>query len=91
MDGAPLRGRLEPAARVDPRVAPATDAELLVTIVGVEATTGQFVHARWSYLDDEILFGHRYVDMVTELPDGRIRVDLRHFHDVVPDVTVPPQ
>ncbi|MGZ6078833.1 MAG: potassium transporter, partial [Myxococcaceae bacterium] len=30
----------------------ATDAELLVTIVGVDATTGQFVHARWSYLDD---------------------------------------
>ncbi|MGZ6140663.1 MAG: ion channel [Myxococcaceae bacterium] len=69
----------------------ASDAELLVTIVGVDATTGQFVHARWSYLDDEILFAHRYVDMVTELPDGRIRVDLRHFHDVVPDVTVPPQ
>lgn len=68
-----------------------SDAELLVTLVGVDATTGQFVHARWSYLDDEILFGHRYVDLVTELPDGRVRVDLRRFHDVVPDATSPPQ
>jgi inward rectifier potassium channel len=69
----------------------ASDAELLITIVGVDATTGQFVHARWSYLDDEILFGHRYVDLVTELPDGRVRLDLRHFHDVVPDGAAPPQ
>jgi len=63
----------------------ASDSELLVTLVGVDGTSGQYVHARHSYLDDEILFGRRYVDMVTELPDGRIRIDLRRFHEVEPD------
>ena len=46
----------------------ASDAEVLVTLVGVDGTTGQFVHARHSYLDDEIVFGRRYVDQAT---DGR--------------------
>jgi hypothetical protein len=34
-----------------------------------------------------ILFGRRYVDLVTELPNERIRIDLRRFHDVEPDGT----
>jgi inward rectifier potassium channel len=63
------------------------DAELLVTLEGTDGTTGQFVHARHSYLDDEILFGRRYSDIMSELPDGRVRLDLRRFHDVEPDGT----
>jgi len=63
----------------------ASDAELLVTLMGIDGTTGQYVHARCSYLEDEILFQHRFVDILTELPDGRMRLDLRHFHDVEPD------
>jgi inward rectifier potassium channel len=62
-----------------------SDAELIVTLIGIDVTTGQYVHARCSYLDDEILFGHRFVDMLTELPDGRMELDLSHFHRVEPD------
>jgi inward rectifier potassium channel len=76
--GSPLVGATAESLR-------SCDAELLVTLVGIDGTTGQTVHARCSYLDDEILFGHRYVDVLTELPDGRMRLDLRHFHEVEPD------
>jgi inward rectifier potassium channel len=62
-----------------------SDAELIVTLIGIDGTTGQYVHARCSYLDDEILFGHRFADVLTELPDGRMQLDLRHFHEVEPD------
>jgi inward rectifier potassium channel len=64
-----------------------SDAEIIVTFVGIDGTTGQYVHARGSYLDDEILFNHHLADMVTELPDGRIEVNLRHFNEVEPDVS----
>ena len=77
-DASPLHGATPESLR-------ASDAELIVTLLGTDGTTGQFVHARTSYLDDEILFSGRYVDLVTELPDGRTRFDLRRFHDVEPD------
>jgi inward rectifier potassium channel len=64
-----------------------SDAEIIVTLTGIDDTTGQYVHARCSYLDDEVLFDHHFADMVTELPDGRIRVDLRQFNEVEPDGT----
>jgi inward rectifier potassium channel len=62
-----------------------SDSELIITLMGIDSTTGQYVHARYSYLDDEIIFDHHFVDIVTELPDGRIQVDLRHFNEIEPD------
>jgi inward rectifier potassium channel len=76
--GSPLAGATAESLR-------ACDAELLVTLMGIDGTTGQYVHARCSYLDDEILFGHRYADVLSELPDGRMLLDLRHFNEVEPD------
>ena len=77
-ESSPLNGATADSLR-------ATDAEIIVTLVGIDGTTGAYVHARYSYLDDEILFGHRLADLVTELPDGRIQVDLRQFNKVEPD------
>ena len=62
-----------------------SDAELLITLVGIDGTTGQYVHARASYLDDEILFGHHLAEMLIELPDGRMQLDLRQFDKFEPD------
>jgi inward rectifier potassium channel len=61
------------------------DAEIIVTLVGIDGTTGQYIHSRCSYLDDEVLFDYHFADMVTELPDGRIQLDLRQFNEVEPD------
>jgi inward rectifier potassium channel len=58
----------------------ARDAEILVTVSGLDETMGASVHARMSYLPDEIRFGHRYADIFGFAPDGRRAIDYRNFH-----------
>ncbi len=79
-ESSPLNGATPDSLR-------ALDAEVIVALAGLDDTTGQSVHARCSYLDDEILFDHHFADMVRELPDGRIQLDLRQFNEVEPDGT----
>lgn len=59
----------------------AMEAEILVAVTGLEETMGQTVHARSSYLPEEILFGQRYVDIFSVADDGVRTVDYRRFHD----------
>ncbi len=47
-------------------------AEIVVTVTGLDETLSQVVHARHSYLAEEILFGHRFVDII-ETRAGRRR------------------
>jgi inward rectifier potassium channel len=58
------------------------EVELQITLVGTDDTTLQPVHAGIRYPDRDIVFGKRPADVLTELPDGRIRVDLRQFHQL---------
>lgn len=59
-------------------------AELLVTMVGIDGTFAQTIHARHSYTMDELIPDARFVDLIQELPDGRRGVDLRLLSDHVP-------
>lgn len=56
------------------------EAEILVTVTGLDETMGQSVHARISYLPDEIKFGYRYADIFGYTIDGRRAIDYRNFH-----------
>ncbi len=58
----------------------AEQAELLVTVSGTDETMSQTIHARTSYLAEEILFGARFVDMFGLTQDGRRALDFRNFH-----------
>jgi inward rectifier potassium channel len=51
--------------------------------VGLDESLSQTVHARHSYIPEEIAWGARFVDVISRLPDGRRQVDLTHFHEVV--------
>lgn len=62
----------------------AEEAELMVTVVGTDDTTLQPVFAGARYRAQEIAFGMRPADVITELPDGRVRIDLGRFHHVTP-------
>lgn len=62
----------------------AEDAELVVTVSGIDETMSQTVHARTSYLPHEILWGHRFADVVGWTQDGRRAIDYRRFHDTEP-------
>ncbi|MEO5731938.1 MAG: hypothetical protein ABI134_29260, partial [Byssovorax sp.] len=46
-------------------------------------TFAQTVHARTSYFADDVAWGARFVDVTSQLPDGRLQVDYTKFNDVV--------
>jgi inward rectifier potassium channel len=62
----------------------ADEVELLVTLVGVDDTSLQPVHARKGYATDAFVWGARHADLLSEGPDGGLVVDLRKFHEHVP-------
>jgi inward rectifier potassium channel len=59
------------------------NAELIVTSSGIDETLVQPVHARTSYLPREILWNHRFVDIMGWTEDGRRAIDYSRFHDTV--------
>ena len=62
----------------------AEQAEIVITLVGIDGTFAQTVHARHSYVGDEIVWNHRFVDVLSQLEDGTRVIDYRRFHDVEP-------
>ncbi len=64
------------------------EMELIVSLVGVDDTSLQAVHARRRYLDREVVWGARHADILDESADGRIVVDMRRFHSLVPTVPI---
>lgn len=62
----------------------ASDVALVVVVSGYDVVAAQTVHARWTYNHDDILFGHRYADILGTAEDGRIKIDYGRFHETVP-------
>jgi inward rectifier potassium channel len=60
------------------------EAELLVTLVGVDDTSLQQVHARTLYQHTDIVWGARYVDILSETDNGNLALDVRRFHEIEP-------
>jgi len=61
----------------------AKEMELLVTVVGTDDLWMQTVHASHRYLDSDIVWDMRHVDILTD--DGQaVTLDLRKFHDLEP-------
>jgi inward rectifier potassium channel len=65
----------------------ASDAEVLVLLTAVEEDFGQNVHARYSYLANEVAWGARFENMYVDTDDGTVGVDMRRLHriEAVPD------
>jgi inward rectifier potassium channel len=60
------------------------EIELLVTVSGLEERMGQIVHARYSYLAEEIKFGRRFVNIFGMTDEGLRAIDYSRFHDTEP-------
>jgi len=58
--------------------------ELIVTLTGIDDTTGQMIQARHAYVDDEIQWGARHVDVLGRAENGKIRLDYSKFHETKP-------
>jgi inward rectifier potassium channel len=64
----------------------ASGAELFATVVGIDGPSGQLVQAGHRYTTQDILFGRRFVNRVTEMPGPKMRLDLQNFDEVGPDL-----
>jgi len=62
----------------------AEDARIVVSVVGLDESYAQTVHARHSYGAQDIAWDARFVDIVTRDANGALRIDYGQFHDVVP-------
>jgi inward rectifier potassium channel len=67
-----------------PESAKRDEIELVATLVGVDDTSLQPVHARKRYSESEIIWGARHADVLSEDAQGNLILDIRRFHDVVP-------
>lgn len=75
--GSPLHG-------ATPESLGAEQAGLLVTVTGLEETTGQTVHARHLYAASDLLWHRRYQDIFATDERGERFLDYRRFDETVP-------
>lgn len=59
------------------------EMELLISVTGLEEITSQTVHARYSYMPEEIHFAARFCDIFASDSEGRL-IDYARFHDTEP-------
>jgi inward rectifier potassium channel len=60
------------------------EIELIATVVGTDDTSLQPVHGRHQYETDDIVWGARLADALSEVDGGKIQLDVTKFHDLVP-------
>jgi inward rectifier potassium channel len=59
------------------------EVEFILTLNGTDELSVQKLHAQTRYDAKQIRWGARHADMLSERPDGRLRLDMRKFHEVV--------
>lgn len=59
-------------------------ADIVVSLTGLDDGLAQTVHARHSYAAEDLVFGARLVDILGTAPDGTRIIDYRRFHEVEP-------
>ncbi|MEG3850783.1 ion channel [Microcoleus sp. herbarium19] len=57
-------------------------AEIVITLTGIDETVSQTIHARHSFVAAEIMWDMRFVDIISRKPDGKRVVDYTRFHEV---------
>ena len=69
-----------PLHGVDAAALERNGAELLMTVTGLDETSAQAVHARHSFMPEDIRFGQTYADIFGLMKDGRRAIDYGRFH-----------
>ena len=72
-----------PLAGMSPDACKLHEVELMITVAGTDDVSLQPVHAQHRYEPEQIVWGARFADVLSELPDGTLQLDVRRFHDVV--------
>ncbi|MGO8997660.1 MAG: ion channel [Polyangiaceae bacterium] len=67
----------------------AMNAQIFLSLTGLDETMGQTIHARYHYTLDDCVVNAKFADVVTPKHDGSRVVDYSFFHDVI--ALEPPQ
>jgi inward rectifier potassium channel len=62
----------------------ASEMNFVVSITGLDETSSQIVHARYTFAAQDVRFGHEFVDIHSVDEDGSRRVDYSKIHDTRP-------
>jgi len=79
-EASPLHG-------VELRELPPGAMNFIVTFQGIDDRLASTVHTRWTYNSEDLVFGHRFVDILKRDPSGVRYLDFTHFHDTEPVAT----
>ncbi len=63
-----------------------SDAELIVSMTGIDDTFAQTIHSRFSYKPTEVVWNRAFEDILSRTPEGLLRIDLARIHDLKPSV-----
>jgi len=78
-----------PLYKANPSTLSKDEVEIIVSVVGTDDTSLQPVHARHRYLDKDVLWGARHVDVLSTRDDGVLVLDVSKFHDTTPTDPTP--
>ena len=67
-----------------PEMLRATEVEVHLSVMGLDDTSFQPVHAQRVYGEAMIVWGARLADILSEDANGDVILDLRRFHEIVP-------
>jgi inward rectifier potassium channel len=62
-----------------------TDSALALNVSGIDDSSAQHLYARKLYYHTDIRWKHRYRDITSISPQGRLLIDYGKFHDIVPE------
>jgi inward rectifier potassium channel len=55
---------------------------ITANLTGHDGTLAQTIYASYFYNPGDVHYDARYVDVMSQLPDGRLQLDLTKFHDI---------
>jgi inward rectifier potassium channel len=73
-----------PLYKATPEILAQQEASIIITLIGIDETVSQTIHARYVYVARDILWNMRFVDIMLRTLDGDRYLDYSRFHDVTP-------
>lgn len=73
-----------PLYGITPQKLEEDEVEIVVSISGLDETLSQTVHARYSYVGDEVRCSERFVDILRRLDNGGVEINYALFHQTIP-------
>ena len=73
-----------PLYHATPQTLLENEVEIIVSLTGLDETLSQTIHARFSYVADEILCNRQFEDIIRRRDDQRLEINFSLFHETRP-------